>query len=238
MNRKIYIVVGAVLFIIGGTTWFFWHKDKNAVVTVATPTPTPQTSPLISETTPSPSPPPAGGPTPTPAATASSTPTPLVTDPIADFKSRITKKFFGTYVTPTNSPVNPEKFTGYHTGVDVEYGDVSTDVPVYAVAAGEVITSRTASGYGGVVAIKHTLNGKSVVTIYGHLAPSSLIANGKKVNPGDKIGILGKAYSSETDGERKHLHFGIVKGSAANIKGYVSSKDQLSGWYDPLDFHP
>ena len=36
---------------------------------------------------------------------------------------RITKKPFGIFITTQNSPVQPERFSGYHTGVDVEYKD-------------------------------------------------------------------------------------------------------------------
>src|SRR4051812_44989022 len=59
-------------------------------------------------------------------------------DPVAGFLSRVTKKPFGIYITPSNSPVQPEKFTGYHTGADAEYGEVTADVPVYSVASGTV----------------------------------------------------------------------------------------------------
>jgi hypothetical protein len=36
-------------------------------------------------------------------------------------KAGLQKKPFGIYITPENSPVQPENFTGYHTGIDVEY---------------------------------------------------------------------------------------------------------------------
>lgn len=61
--------------------------------------------------------------------------------PIADFEGRITKKPFGIYITPQNSPVQPERFSGYHTGDDAEYGDVAADVPVYAVYDGQIVLS-------------------------------------------------------------------------------------------------
>jgi len=44
--------------------------------------------------------------------------------PVNQFFARITKKPFGVYITPETSPVQPEKFTGYHTGVDVEFVDL------------------------------------------------------------------------------------------------------------------
>src|SRR5438105_4096773 len=45
---------------------------------------------------------------------------PKLTPPIGNSLSRVTKKPFGIYITPQNSPVQPEKFKGYHTGVDFE----------------------------------------------------------------------------------------------------------------------
>jgi murein DD-endopeptidase MepM/ murein hydrolase activator NlpD len=170
------------------------------------------------------------------ASAVTSTPTTQksLVEPIKDFKQRITKKFFGTYVTPNNSPVQPEKFTGYHTGVDVEYGDVATDVPVYAVADGNVLLARWASGYGGVIAIQHVINNQKLVGVYGHINPSSLPKVGQKIQAGQQIGILGKGGTNETDGERKHLHFGLVKGISPTLLGYVQNKSQLSAWIDPL----
>src|SRR5438105_13240780 len=38
--------------------------------------------------------------------------------PLENAQTRVTKKFFGTKVSPGNSPVTPERFSGYHTGVD------------------------------------------------------------------------------------------------------------------------
>ncbi len=157
-------------------------------------------------------------------------------EPVQEFKSRITKKMFGTYVTPQNSPVQPEKFTGYHTGVDVEFTDISTDVSVKAIASGTVVTSRTARGYGGIVVIKHPIAGKDILTIYGHLDPKSLVKEDASVQIGEQIGILGEGGTSETDGERKHLHFAMLKGTSVDLKGYVANKSELDNWYNPLDF--
>ena len=165
-------------------------------------------------------------------------PAPTVTsslvEPVANFKQRVTKKPFGMYITPQNSPIQPEKFTGYHTGADAEYGDVTSDVPVHAVADGKVVLARWASGYGGVVAIQHQINGQPVIGIYGHLNPNQLPKVGTQVKAGEQIGILGKAFSHETDGERRHLHFGLFKGTTVNILGYVQTKAELAKWLDPL----
>ncbi|MFA6467034.1 MAG: M23 family metallopeptidase [Patescibacteria group bacterium] len=158
-------------------------------------------------------------------------------EPVADFSTRISKKPFGIYISPDNSPVQPEKFTGYHTGVDVEYGDLAEDtIPVLAIADGEVLRSAWVSGYGGMLAIRHQIEGKSYIVIYGHLSPNSLAKLGQKVSAGDIIGNLGQAYSQETAGERKHLHLAIYTGSDINVKGYVARQSDLSLWLDPVEF--
>lgn len=156
--------------------------------------------------------------------------------PIADFKSRITKKPFGIYITPQNSPVQPEKFTGYHTGVDVEYQDVTQDVPVYVISEGTVVSARTVSGYGGVVMLDFSLAGQEYTALYGHLRPSSLSQVGQKMQKGEAIGLLGTGYSIETDGERRHLHLAILSDNRIDLRGYVQKQSELSDWLDPLSF--
>lgn len=152
--------------------------------------------------------------------------------PIADFKNRISKKNFGTYVTTQNSPVSPEKFNGYHTGVDVEYEDIDVDVPIFAIADGQVIYSGYVNGYGGFVAIHH----QNIISTYGHLRPTSLIKNNTLIKKGDQIGVLGTGFTTETDNERKHLHFAILKGQKLDFRGYVNNQEDLSLWHNPLLF--
>lgn len=193
-----------------------------------TPVPTPTATPTQSAT-------PTALPTATPVPTATPSPTAApYAEPTADFKARITKKMFGTYVTPENSPVQPERFTGYHTGDDVEYGDSTQDVPVYAIADGVVQEANTVSGYGGLLVIKQS---DGLYSLYGHMRVSSLTKVGKNVKKGDKVGVLGTAFSTETDGERRHLHFAIYKGDPVDIKGYVQNKGDLSSWIDPLSLY-
>lgn len=156
--------------------------------------------------------------------------------PLDKASQRVTKKKFGTYVTPKNSPVQPERFMGYHTGVDFEIlpDEKTQDVTVHAVCSGTLVLKEYASGYGGVATQSCSLNGESITVIYGHLRLSSIALNdGDSIETGEKLGVLGTGYSSETDGERKHLHLAFHKGTATNILGYVSSKDQLSDWIDP-----
>ncbi|RJQ13547.1 M23 family metallopeptidase [Candidatus Parcubacteria bacterium] len=158
--------------------------------------------------------------------------------PIKDFLAGITKKTFGIYITPETSPVQPDKFRGYHTGVDVEVSqaDLSKEIPVFSMADGKVIESKEASGYGGLVVIEHIIDNQKVFAIYGHLDPASLARVGLVVKAGQQIGFLGDDKSQETDFARKHLHFGLYRSNPADIRGYVQSKNELSSWLDPVSF--
>lgn len=166
-----------------------------------------------------------------------SAPTSIVVVPIADFFSRVMKKPFGIYVTPQNSPVQPEKFTGYHTGADAETtpAESNIDVPIYSIADGTVVFAGHVNGYGGVIMVQSTVGGETVTALYGHLRISSFTKKqGETVTRGEQIAVLGSGYSTETDGERKHLHLGIIKGVSINYKGYVQTQSELSSWKDPV----
>lgn len=157
--------------------------------------------------------------------------------PLDNLSQRVTKKFFGTKVLPTDSPVQPERFSGYHTAIDFETfsNEVDTVVTVKAACSGKILQRRTASGYGGVVVQSCIYNNRPVTVIYGHLDIASVTAKvGTTLQVGQDLGNLGKGYSSQTDGERKHLHFGIHKGTTISILGYVSKQSALSDWIDPL----
>lgn len=160
-------------------------------------------------------------------------------EPTEGFLQRITLKPFGIYITPATSPVQPERFTGYHTGADAEFTDMQGKVvEVKAITSGTVVVSRTTSGYGGVLVIRYDINGQQILTLYGHLDPSSLVAVNTDVTAGQIIGKLGEGYTAATDYERKHLHFGMLKGTTVDLRGYVSTeKELLAGWYNPLDFY-
>lgn len=165
--------------------------------------------------------------------------TPSIGVPLDRAKERVTKKPFGIRIDQATSPVQPERFSGYHTGVDFETfaSEAMTDVPVRAICSGEVLAKRRASGYGGVLVTSCTLDGQEVTVTYGHLRLTSIArVVGERVESGDQIGVLGTGGSSETDGERKHLHLSIHRGVAPNILGYASDRDDLSRWLDPCLF--
>ncbi len=167
--------------------------------------------------------------------TATTSEASLFVMPISDAKDRITKKHFGIKVSPGNSPVSPERFTGIHTGVDFETfpSEQDTDVPVVAICPGKLLVAEFGSGYGGMMVESCTLNGSPITVVYGHVRLSSIKAKvGDTISAGEFLANLGTGYSKETDGERKHLHLGIHKGASVNTKGYVANYSDLSGWID------
>ncbi len=150
---------------------------------------------------------------------------------------RPTPLSFGTYVTPEHehNPITPpERFTGFHVGTDFEVSaqELDADVPVYAVCPGKVLYSGFASGYGGLLIYSCTIENQDVTVINGHLAIDSLPNVGTSVESGDQIGILGAANSHDTDGNRKHLHFGIHKGTGMDTLGYVQTAAELDQYMD------
>lgn len=157
--------------------------------------------------------------------------------PLAVGLSRISKKRFGTQVSPGHSPVSPERFTGYHTGVDFETlpEESARDVAVTAACAGKVLHTGWTSGYGGLLLQACTIGGQPATVLYGHLRQASVgKKTGDALTAGETIGVLGAGFTAETDGERKHLHFAIHRGPGVNVRGYVSKEAQLSGWIDPV----
>jgi len=172
------------------------------------------------------------------APTAVSTPglsSQVLAEPVSSALSRITKKPFGIYVTPKNSPVQPERFTGYHTGVDFETTpeEQKSDVSVSAVCDGKLLLKKWASGYGGVAVQACVINNQDVTIVYGHVRLSSIsVSVGDTLSKGKVFATLGTGYSTETDGERKHLHLAIHKGTSIVLLGYVQKESDLSVFLD------
>jgi len=154
--------------------------------------------------------------------------------PISLSRERITKKPFGIRVTPETSPLEPERFSGYHTGVDYETfeDEQNTDVPIYAICGGELLQKHTASGYGGVLVQACKRNGEDIRVIYGHIALGSVAHTIRDfIAAGEQIGLLGEA-GQDTDEERKHLHLGVHGGTRVDFAGYVAKEEKLSAWMD------
>jgi len=156
--------------------------------------------------------------------------------PLDRVAERVSKKTFGLFVTKKNSPIQPERFQGFHTGIDLEVfaEELKIDVPVLAACSGQIKMKKRATGFGGVMVTSCKLEGQDITAVYGHLKLESVSKNvGDSVQVGEKLGILGAPYSDETDGERKHLHFGFHKGTVVNILGYVQNETELKNWINP-----
>jgi len=223
-NRRIAITIIAALAVVAGL-YLLLRKTPQQQTTQA-----PANGPSANTQ---------AGNTETPATSNSTKAAVQLSPPLDRAKERVTKKPFGIYITPKTSPVQPEKFMGYHTGVDFEVfpEEQNIDVPIKAVCAGKLLVKRTASGYGGVLVQSCTLGNQPVTIIYGHMRITSVNHNaGDAIATGEQLGVLGTGYSAETDGERKHLHLGVHKGSAVNILGYVQNQGDLSGWLNALDY--
>jgi hypothetical protein len=86
---------------------------------------------------------------------------------------------------------------------------------------------------GGVLVEACKIENQDVTVVYGHLKLDSISAKaGESLEPGQSFAVLGKGFSTETDGERKHLHLGLHKGTSINIKGYVQTKEELVNLLD------
>jgi hypothetical protein len=150
-----------------------------------------------------------------------------------DVTSRISKKPFGIEIDPATSPVQPERFRGFHTGTDFEVSadELVRDIDVSAVCDGQIMQVQKIAGYGGVITQSCTQDEKNLSILYGHVSlEDATVSVGDVIESGRKITELGDHQSSETDGERKHLHLGIT--ATPDIRGYVSNQDELSAWYD------
>lgn len=160
--------------------------------------------------------------------------------PISDAAARVTKKPFGIEIHPSTSPVPNDRFDGFHVGVDFETTEEERDldVPVYVACEGPLLFKQHARGYGGVAVQRCRLDGSDVTVIYGHLRLASVEAKaGQTLRPGDRIGVLGTGHSPETDGVRKHLHFGLhASATATDIRGYVKSRAETDTWLDALEY--
>lgn len=125
-----------------------------------------------------------------------------------------------------------QAYNGWHLGHDFK---LDQSMPVYALADGEVVLSRTdVEGYGldrtpggALVARFKASTGEYFTALYGHI--DNPHAEGK-VEAGQILGYIN---------EYGHLHFGIHQGYelAENPwKGYTYNESETYGWVDPVQF--
>ncbi len=132
---------------------------------------------------------------------------------ILEWEMKNKKGFFGTgeflWPTPSSTYITSEfgwrthpifKTRRFHEGIDI---GASMGADVLAADDGEVIFSGSYGGYGNTIIVSH---GGGISTQYSHLS-KLLVAEGKKVLKGDKIGLVGSTGWSTGP----HLHFGVIK---------------------------
>lgn len=162
--------------------------------------------------------------------------------PLEKYSQRQKYKKFGQYISPEfylgQESLYPNKFLGYHAGDDLEIlpNELNQKVPVYAISGGIITYFGKIQGYGGL--ILEQLPNQNLTVLYGHLNLQEIILQvGDKVSPGQKIAYLGHAFSTDSGGERKHLHFGIYRGNGLYFKGYETDLNILnSKWLNPDAF--
>jgi murein DD-endopeptidase MepM/ murein hydrolase activator NlpD len=133
-----------------------------------------------------------------------------IIDPL-NGKGKIITSEFGKRAVPTKGASTT------HEGIDIS---VPSDTPVYAAAAGTVITAGVLKGYGGIVIIDHG----GFKTKYAHLKNWN-VYQGVKVEQGSKIGNSGGGSMDPNKGisTGPHLHFEIINNQdvAVNPLNYI-----------------
>ena len=225
--KKVSIIIAAILAVATiAVAFWFWQKNGTNDVKI----PSPQESPLSQnlENIPEEAPP---------------VQPKNIIFPISDFDNRITLNPFGSYFTGDKKQDIDQKvcnnattYAGYHTASDLEATaeEASIDVPVLAVANGKIVKVGNATGYGGILVLAVNIDGGDYTAIYGHIdLKSTNLEVGDEVKVGHKLANLAPACSDGNGHTRKHLHFGLHKGSAIDVKGYVASQSELNSWVDP-----
>jgi murein DD-endopeptidase MepM/ murein hydrolase activator NlpD len=158
--------------------------------------------------------------------------------PISKYTERLNYRKYGQDVTPADRPICGRAFSGIHDADDLEIftGEENSDIPVYAVNDGTITFLNYVDGYGGLLIEQTNLDNQDVLLNYGHIKlDSARFKVGEKVKAGDQLAVLGKGCSTEADGERKHLHFAIHKGTTINMLGYLQTRNELSDWLNPSE---
>ncbi len=104
----------------------------------------------------------------------------------------------------------------FHRGIDIA---AIAGSPVRAVAAGEVVFSGWAQGYGNLVTIRH---GEGLITRYAHHS-TNLVSAGESIAAGQIIGLVGSSGRSTGP----HLHFEVLQnGKAVDPRPFLFPKEE------------
>ena len=140
---------------------------------------------------------------------------------------------------------------GDHAGVDIA---TANGTPLYAVAHGIVTFAGTQAGYGNVVKLMFTYQGKTYHAVYAHMKSIS-VSKGDMVSQGQKVGEVGNSGSTFWALWGYHVHFEIDKDNAGRPAYYyqwcpalaTNSLTQITNWglcreyrekysFDPIAF--
>lgn len=115
----------------------------------------------------------------------------------------------GTWVLTSPFGMRVHPITGerkMHTGTDFAATD---GTPILAAADGTVTVAEFSGGYGGLIVIEHTIDGRTVATAYAHMWQSGIrVRRGDRVSAGQHIGDVGSSGMSTG----AHLHFEVRPG--------------------------
>lgn len=100
-----------------------------------------------------------------------------------------------------------------HRGVDIALrsSDINAAMgkPIFAARDGDVVAAGPADGFGNWIIIQHTVDGRRVDTVYGHMYDDGVLVKvGQKVTAGQQIGKIG----SNGQSTGAHLHFEVWEG--------------------------
>ncbi|MFA5916670.1 MAG: M23 family metallopeptidase [Candidatus Gracilibacteria bacterium] len=108
----------------------------------------------------------------------------------------------------------------YHLGLDLS---IRKGTSVFAPLPGIIYKVGYEEGdgnYGGYIILKHNIDGNIFYSFYGHLSYKNIFVNeGKIINPGDKLGIIGDF--NENGGYFHHLHLQVIT-KLGKINGFFS----------------
>ncbi len=124
----------------------------------------------------------------------------------------------------TTTPVFSQTLEAWkiHTGIDISCEEGAS---VFATSDGEVTAVRNDPMLGKTVEITHV---GGVVSVYSNLSPDGVVAVGKIVRQGEKIGAVGDSAISEIADEA-HLHFAMYKdGQSTDPLAYISEEAKKS----------
>ncbi len=137
------------------------------------------------------------------------------------------------YTSDLFSP-NQESARHIHVGIDI---GAPAGTEVYAFDDGQIFMTgiNSAPGdYGGTLITQHIFQGRTLWSLYGHLAHRSLerCRPGDLICKGDVLGWMGD--EKENGGWNPHLHFQLSwkKPMVCDLPGVVSEKDRAQALLD------